>query len=203
MINDKESLSRLIQTLKRKGYEVFLDDSKDYNLNIVGVRNDHPVLDIFNDWIVIFWRHKGAFYYGCYPATTLPGEYYLIDKLLNRKGAAILVPGQYRGAYKIGMHRNKYPALVQSKQVTVYRDGDKDKEYDYIPETKHSGWFGINLHRAYKNGHAPKVGKTSAGCQVFQRSEDFSEFMAVCSEAKRLWGNRFTYTLIEEKDLTG
>ena len=47
----------------------------------------------------------------------------------NVKGTAILVPGQYRGAYKIGFHKGKYKALVQAKPVKLYIDNDKDNKY--------------------------------------------------------------------------
>lgn len=202
MICGKEELARLIRRMRRKGYEVFLSEQKPCNINIVGIRSNTPVVDRFNDWLVIFWRHEGTFYFGAYPVTTLPGKYYLITKLLNSRGAAILVPGQYRGAYKVGKHRGKYDALVQAGPVRIYRDGDRDNEFDFTPESIDKGLFGINIHRAYKDGKAPRVGRTSAGCQVFQNTKDFEEFMQYCQIARGHWGNSFTYTLLDERNLT-
>jgi hypothetical protein len=50
--------------------------------------------------------------------------------LLNPKGAAILVPGQYCGSHAIGLHQGKYRALRQVKPLPVYRDSNKDMNYD-------------------------------------------------------------------------
>jgi len=194
-------LDRVVKALNRKGYDLFLSDDRPFNLNIVGVRAANPVVDEFNDKLVVFWRYSGKLFYGCYPITTLPGEYYLVDKLLSRKGAAIMCPGQYSGAYSIGKHKGKYDALVQTKPVKVYRDGDRDQEYDLDSSTIEAGMFGLNIHRGYKEGRVPKVGKTSAGCQVFQHASAFDEFMDCCEYAKEEWGNKFTYTLLEEQDL--
>jgi hypothetical protein len=41
----------------------------------------------------------------------------------------------------------------------------------------------------------------SHGCQVFKRVADFNEFMLLAKKAATFHGNRFTYTLIESKDL--
>lgn len=197
----KEKVGYLIQTMERKLYKVFLSNKRPFNLNIIGVRSSHAEFNRFCDQLIVFWRYNGELYYGEYPITTLPGEYYLVDKLLNRKGAAILVPGQYIDAYCLGTHRGKYQALVQQKPVKVYRDGDRDKEFDFNTLTIEEGLFGLNIHKAYKEGKAPKVGNTSAGCQVFQNAVDFKEFMECCANAVKEWGNSFTYTLLEEQDL--
>ena len=47
-----------------------------------------------------------------------------------------------------------------------------------------------------------KIDKWSAGCQVFSKESDFNEFMDVCRKASDVWGNSFTYTLIESKDIS-
>jgi len=202
MAKVEEEVECIVRAMHRKGYKTFLSSDRPFNLNIVGIRNSSPKIDSFNDRLVVFWRYNKKLYYGEYPITTLPGEYYLIHKLLNQKGAAILCPGQYRGAYSLGLHKGSYEALVQSKPVKVFRDGDRDDEYDLDPNTLEQGYFGINIHRAYKKGKAPKVGKTSAGCQVFQSALDYAEFMECCAHAFEEWGNSFTYTLLEENDLT-
>ena len=197
----KERVANIIQLMERKLYKVFLSSERPFNLNIIGIRKRDSEFNRFCDELVIFWRHDGELYYGSYPFTTLPGEYYLVDKLLNKKGAAILVPGQYQDAYALGVHKGKYAALVQKKPVKVYRDGDRDKEFDYNKSTIEEGFFGLNIHKAYKDGKAPRVGNTSAGCQVFQTSLDFKEFLECCQNAVNEWGNSFTYTLLDERDL--
>ena len=61
--------------------------------------------------------------------------------------------------------------------------------------------FGINIHRANKWGTSVQIDKWSAGCQVIASNEDFLEFMTLVEKAKAKWGNSFTYTLIESRDI--
>lgn len=61
------------------------------------------------------------------------------------------------------------------------------------------GMFGINIHKA---GEASVVVDSwSAGCQVLARDTDFRELMNIVELSIPIWGNIFTYTLLEEKDL--
>ena len=41
----------------------------------------------------------------------------------------------------------------------------------------------------------------SAGCQVFADPKDFAKFIELCKKQSTLYGNSFTYTLLDEKDL--
>ena len=63
------------------------------------------------------------------------------------------------------------------------------------------GFYGINIHRQFGPDEREYTGGVSAGCQVFQSSVDFYEFMDTCNKAAGIWGESFTYTLVEEKDL--
>ena len=45
------------------------------------------------------------------------------------------------------------------------------------------------------------VNKWSAGCQVIASNDDWMEFLSICQEAREHWGNSFSYTLIESKDI--
>jgi hypothetical protein len=119
---------------------------------------------------------------------------------MNVKGTAILCPGQYRSAYKIDKHRGKYEALCQrGAPLTVWRDADRDSMHDMEDTTIDVGYFGINIHKAGRD--SPRVDKWSAGCQVFKNDGDFAEFMTTAHAARDRFGNSFTYTLLEEKDL--
>jgi hypothetical protein len=62
-----------------------------------------------------------------------------------------------------------------------------------------TGVFGINIHKAGVD--SARVDDWSHGCQVFKRVADFNEFMALAKKAATIHGNRFTYTLLESKDL--
>ena len=186
-----------------KGYDWFED--KDYNLNIVGVRNsdtEGKVTNHYDDNMTLSYNIEGTEKFYCWPNTTDPGEYW-IDHPMNKDGCAILVPGQYKGVYKISSHGGRYTALCQRHgKVKVYRDGNKDDLYDFDSDTITEGSYGINIHRssAYKTG--TYVNKYSAGCQVFADPDDFDDFMDISKKSEDIWGNKFTYTLIESKDIT-
>ena len=112
-------------------------------------------------------------------------------------GVARLVPGQYRGAYGLGLHRGQYQALRQVRKVKVFRDGNRDLKFD---ESKvDEGLFGINIHKAGEN--SVWVENWSEGCQVFKRKKDFDALMSLAKKAVPFWKNSFTYTLIESKDI--
>lgn len=197
------TLQEILDEMKIRKHEIFEQDDKPFNLNIVGIRSPSPILDTYGCKLTCFWKYKGNWEFRIWPGTTLPGSTYLIKKLLNPKGAAILVPGQYNSVYALDLHGGRYEALCQRNgTVKVYRDGDRDKEFDFNPKSITQGFYGINIHapitpqNGYKNYVADKVYQASAGCQVFQKMADFLEFRDICRSARTRWGNTFTYTLL-------
>lgn len=192
------SLERIVKIMDQDGYSL---DKRPDALNIVGIRTDKPISqDKFDDVIAYFgWDKNGRLNGKVASATTDPSTYFLKNPIAE-KGTAILKSGQYRDAYKIGLHKGKYEALVQSKPVTVIRDRDRDgfTNFGNVTET---GIFGINIHRPTptKNDNS-KIGQDSAGCQVFQYVNDFEEMMMRAKKSRTLYGNNFTYTLIDERD---
>ena len=187
--------------VKAKGYKWF--DEGDYNLNIVGVRNSEPgdaITNKFDDYITISYKVDGKWQFEIFEATTDPGLHWA-ENLFNKDGVAILVPGQYRGSHTIGLHQGKYKALKQQKPVKVYRDKNKDGNYDMLEENIKEGIYGINIHRASAAGTSSQIDKWSAGCQVIANNQNFDRLMELAHKAKDIWGNSFTYTLIESEDL--
>lgn len=186
--------------LKELGY-AFFDSNKPYNLNIIGIRSVNQFTNKFDDSMVVIYRDKTKqWVVDTYVITTDPGKTSL-KKLLNKKGCAILVPGQYRSTYKLDLHAGKYLALCQRKgDVKVFRDDNKNNRYDMKDNTIEEGRFGINIHRSARSGESEYVNSWSAGCQVFKRSKDFYEFIDTCQMASDRFGNSFTYTLINEDD---
>ena len=178
--------------MRKKNYVIY---EKPYQLNIVGVRNAQSQPNKFDDSIFVFFKDdKNDWVSYEYPATTDTGMFYLLNPMSNL-GAAMLKEGQYVNAYAQGIHRT-YPALVQVKPVTTYRDYDRDAIFDiFTKET--TGEYGINIHKAGANSQ--DVDNWSAGCQVFQKSADFNEFMKMTDKHRNLYGNSFTYTLIDER----
>lgn len=190
------------QTILEKLNYVYFTNG-DFNLNIIGVRkdNNNKVTNKYDDILVLEYKVNENQFRHFFKITTEPGDYYVRKHLCNPKGTAILVPGQYRGCWKLGKHNNKYEALVQCKPVKVYRDGNKDDIYDLNPDTVQEGLFGINIHRSNKTFTRNTIDMYSAGCQVFADPYEFNTFISLCKEQSKRYGNSFTYTLIDEKDL--
>lgn len=190
-------------TIESKNYKWF--EGGDYNLNIVGIRNSNTlgkVTNKFDDLITVSYSITGVKKFQSFGATTDPGAFYE-QNLLNDDGVAILVPSQYRSTYKIDLHQGKYEALCQRKPVKVYRDDNRDSVYDFNEDTIQEGYFGINIHRATSitHGESTQVDKWSAGCQVIASNDDYNLFMALVNKSSEIYGNSFTYTLIESKDI--
>ena len=194
--------------VKSKGYKWFEDNSnKGYDVNIVGVRNSATkgrVTNAFDDKITISYKVDGEWKFHCFDCTTDPGSAYMENPILENTGTAILKPGQYRGSHKLRLHQGKYLALGQKKDVTVYRDNNRDDNYDLDESSTTTGLFGINIHRATarKGGKSTRVDKWSAGCQVIADNDDWHEFLDICQAAREVHGNSFSYTLIESEDIS-
>jgi hypothetical protein len=190
-------IDKIKQAMKVKDYKFF--ESGDYNLNIIGIRNSdtgNKVTNVFDDLLTVSYKIGDVWHFKKWAATTDPGTKG-VKEFHNAQGVARLVPGQYRGSHAIGLHQGKYEALKQAKPVKVYRDANKDMTYDTKLITE--GIYGINIHKA--GADSTYVENWSEGCQVFKKSADFDEFMALVKKAATLHGNSFTYTLLESKDL--
>ncbi len=184
--------------VKAKGYAWF-EGAKDYDLNIVGVRNastGQAVTNVFDDVLTVSYKVAGVWKFESWPATTDPGKKGVLE-YHNAAGVARLVEGQYRGSHTIRLHQGKYEALGQAKNVKVYRDANKDLTYN--EDTIQEGIFGINIHKA--GADSTYVENWSEGCQVFKRSADFDKFMAICRLAVPIHKNSFSYTLIRSTDI--
>jgi hypothetical protein len=198
-----KTLNDIVKTLKAKGYIVY---TQPYKLNIVGIRNSERTRqDVFDDLIAFFYYDdKGNLIGKIATGTTDPSAEYLMKPIsgVEDKGTAILKSGQYVDTYAIGMHRNKYEAVIQTlKPVEVIRDNDRNALINYFAPTE-KGFFGINLHRASVGKNNPDViSKDSAGCQVFRDETDFQLFMNMARKSRDAHGNKFTYTLIDERDI--
>jgi len=184
--------------LKAKNYAWF-EGAKDFDVNIVGVRNSatgNKVTNVFDDTMTLSYKEGGVWKFHQWPCTTDPGTKG-VKEFHNAAGVARLVEGQYRGSHSVGLHQGKYEALRQAKPVKVYRDANKDMTYD---ESKiQEGIFGINIHKA--GADSTYVENWSEGCQVFKKSADFEAFMVIIRKAVKIHGNNFTYTLIESTDI--
>tara|TARA_R110002020_G_scaffold33491_1_gene101917 strand:- start:10387 stop:10998 length:612 start_codon:yes stop_codon:yes gene_type:complete len=201
----KYTRRKIKDTVERLGYKYF--DGHNYDVNIVGVRNSDTngeVTNKFDDIITISFKDEnGEWQYHEYECTTDPGDDWMENPWVKEKGCAVLKPGQYRGSHKLRLHGGKYLALGQKKPVTVYRDNNRNDKYEFDESSCDTGVFGINIHRAtkYAGKTSTNVDKWSAGCQVIASNDDWHEFLDICQTAREVWGNSFSYTLLESKDL--
>lgn len=182
----------------KKKYAYFTKGN--YNLNIIGIRsnNNNNVTNLFDDYIVVIYNTNGCIKRNIYNITTQPGVSYM-EKPENKKGTAILAEGQYRSTYELGKHKG-LNALIQIKDVKVYRDNNRNRKYDYDKQTLDTGKFGINIHRAGTNSEY--INNWSAGCQVFANLEQFKSFLRLCKkQIENGYGKTFTYTLLNEREL--
>lgn len=181
---------------KQLGYRWFDDP---FDLNLFGIRSpDVKRNDQFRDAVGIAWRdHLGDPRMLLFSATTVAGDYYLTHPM-NRRGTGIIKPDQYRLAYKLGLHKAK-PALVQVAPFAVYRDPNRDTFLDYRPNTIQTGMFAMNMHRAHPTRITTRIGRWSAGCQVFQNPNELDMILSlVRTQALAGLGTHITYTLLDK-----
>lgn len=189
------SYDNIKDIIKHKGYTFF---EGEYNINRVGIRTLNRSVNNYDDIFCLLYQHNGDNYIWVDKEfTTDPGIYYLQKELLSPKGCGILAEGQYRGMHEIGLHRGKYEAFVQVKPCKVFRDRNKDNYLDFDLKTIETGLFGVNQHHGYETQF---VDNNSAACQVHRHSTKLVECLNIAKKAAAIYGNSFTYTLINSGD---
>jgi hypothetical protein len=188
----------ILDYINKKGLKLY---NRPFELNIIGIRDAKARPNYFDDCITaMYMREDKTWEIKIFAATTDPGTAWLRNPM-NPAGTAILKPGQYIDCYQLGMHRRKYRALIQKSPVTIWRDNNKDDFADYNLKKQETGLFGINIHKAADNGVTKYIDKYSAGCQVLADADDFNLLIQLAERHRKLYGNRFTYTLLNADDL--
>lgn len=213
---DKITWDGMVKILKTKLKDSQIESLTDkYCLvglrNLIQVKRKYP--NRFTDILVLMTpRSKSDKKVWVYPATTVPGPFFMIDKfrnwwlaktgrnVLNPKGLAVMQPGIYD--YKIGNH-NGYEALIQAGKVEVNRykivDAPNKVEFTtYSPGQKERGDLGINIHRAQKNAVAENIDNYSAGCVVFKKSSDLEDVLRIMKNNKQ---NEIKFVLLQLDDV--
>ena len=199
----KYTREQIEETMKQKEYKYFTRG--EYNLNVIGIRNSSTgfkVTNRFDDLMTLSYKENGIWKFHTFDCTTDPGTHW-VENIMRKEGVAVLKPGQYRHSHKIRKHQGRYEALGQQNPMTVYRDNNRDNNYDLDDNNTQTGLFGINIHRAtkYAGKTSTYVDKWSAGCQVIASNDDWHCFLDICQAARDAWSNNFTYTLLESTDL--
>jgi hypothetical protein len=213
MATSKYTIEQIKALFAKKGYEFF--ENGTYNLNIIGIRSNFSKSNSFDDLLLIAYKDEHfQWQVKEYPITTDPGKPYLLAPL-DKNGTLIMAPGQYRGAYAIGIHgrskpaARRYAALEQVKQMCYVRDNSRDEVLDFKlfdnPKNLIWGIYKTNIHRADRSWLTKlkrifSVGPNGAGCQVHEYADNFDEMMNICYKASALHGNSFTYTLTNQID---
>lgn len=189
------TIDSIIAAYEFHGYRLYTKG--DYNINIFGIRCQQDIhSNAFNDLLGVLYRHNNCWQLIKADGTTDPGITSRRNPI-NEKGNAILQPGYYVKAFKLGYHKGQYRALVQNVNFRVWRDNDKDAELDFIGPAD-IGHFGINLHRANANWKSVEVNNWSAGCQVVADPNDYKAIIDVSEKSAKIYGNAFSYALFEE-----
>ena len=150
---------------------------------IIGVRGHLDGTEVSNDFNkyndTIYVVTRGVLHE--FVGSTDPGK---LTRLMNPKGYAQLVAGQYK--YAPGKHKGR-EALKQKQKVSVNRLDPLTHEV----VDQETGWFGIDIH---DGGKGVYVGNWSAGCQVV-RKDEWAKFLASIE-----YGGfeEYLYTLLEE-----
>ena len=183
-MTNKYTREQIQEATEGLGYKYF--SNGEYNINIIGIRNSNTngvVTNKFDDLITVSYKcEHGGWIYNEYPCTTDPGDDWMENPWIDKIGCAVLKPGQYKGSHKLRLHSGKYLALGQKENVTVYRDNNRNDKYEFDESTC-------------------DVNKWSAGCQVIASNDDWFAFLEICQTARESWGNSFSYTLIESKNI--
>ena len=184
--------------------------------NLVGLRNKISTKKNFPNRFtdVLFMmgpkKDKSLEYY---PATTVPGPFFLVKPFrnyyvatgakdaVNPKGLAIVQPGLYK--FKVGKHRGQYESLVQASNITVQRytpidDPAKATFNTYSPGKEETGNNGINIHRGLRSGSTPTVDSHSSGCIVLKNSADLREIL---SDMKKTNQSEIDFALVQIDDI--
>jgi hypothetical protein len=204
--NDNILISK-IETLWDKYGWKFFETLKPYNLNIIGIRNATEDPNRFDDsMVVIYSDATGKQQIKVYDITTHPGLAYLL-KPVNPDGTGILAVPQ-RCFFEFGVHSSHllngtidtYKCLTQKGPIRLIRDNVRDGKL-YFDGAVQTGMFAVQIHRALKDVTTTTLWNWSAACQVFSSGTDFDEFMGLCEKSAAIYGNSFTYSIINENDL--
>ncbi|MBA3706536.1 MAG: hypothetical protein H0W84_11755 [Bacteroidetes bacterium] len=192
----KPSIEQLQNAMKKKGYPL---KTGEYELNIIGIRNDNAKPNSFDDLIcVLFTDHYHDPTLLVFSCTTDPGLFWLKHPM-NVDGCAIMKEGFYPDVYKLGRHKG-YKALQQIGNIHYARDNNKDGVLDFDKGKDFFGVFATNIHHAAMPENSVIVEKWSAGCQVINKG--WNEFIELCEKSKLITGrNLFSYTLLNSKDV--
>ena len=189
--------------VEKKGY-FFFDEGK-YNLNLIGERTSLIYDDHFHDIFHCAYKdNNGTEQVLNLPFSTLPGSYWLAHPptVEGVTGCAVIQPEQYRGVYKFVDDYNgwlNYPYLYQVGFMDYWRDNGKSNNVDEMVPANNRIYL-TNMHRGSNPGVTGYTNYNwSEGCQIMEEPY-WKQVLPLLRLSIPIWGNLFTYTLMESKD---
>lgn len=213
-MTDAQIIEQLREVCKKKGYAFF--ERGDYNLNLIGVRENDAFENTFSDTLYCAYKEKGVWKLITIKWTTLAGTLGIGGEKNPLTGAqtgtgvdgvAVILEGQYRRVYRFIDTYNGwlwYPYFDQIANMKYLRDNDKDGLISRKGKV-YEGNYKTNMHRMSNNGVESNqvnfwnVG-WSQGCQGAPEP-DFRKLLFAVREAVKRFGNVFSYTLLHRNDL--
>lgn len=207
---EKITPEQIVEIYKLKGYKLFEDDSKDMNLNLIGIRCVNEITDLWDDILCDLWKFNGEWNLKIRKGTTKPGKYVFnhLPVVAGVKGTFLLKEGQYPSmwSFKEKGHFNHDALMQKSLDITGYRITEMKYDLSTAPEQngKEVGIdFGIDNHSVWNaplDYIFPVVGNWGEGCQVTAKQNDHQEHLERVKIAIENWGNSFAYTLLNITD---
>ena len=220
--SNNPDVNKIITAMQKKNYTIL---TRPYEMNIVGIRKQYEGMkysNAFKDKLYLVYKTDttDAWAINNFTITTMPGFYignengnkFIGNKkgtinvkqskmMLSRgtapnNGMGIMMEAQYLNIYAIGEHCGAAAMKTLGPQK-FYRDNSPGDTIKYTGQG--TGVAGMLIHKGYPGGYA--VDNWSEGCQVFSREEELNKFFSLCEEHRKLYGNKFHYTLMLEKDL--
>ena len=196
-IKDQKSKDELFKKYIQSGHSVG-------EVSLFAIANEtNQKKDVINDVLGIVY--KGDIF--LMKGTTNVGKYYTYNPL-NRKGAFHLAFGYHSKIWRIGKHKKKYTALVNTwdcNKTKGWRDSNQNFKYDKDADYIANGHYGVNLHRMSSNHATAKIGTYSAGCQVVQDPNDFEKLIGMVTTSKMYLNTPlptyFSYYLFKKEEL--
>jgi hypothetical protein len=187
--------------------------SGEYDLNVIFIRSKESQSDKFDDVCLVIYQKKllsGKLEWvmKSFECTTDPGKNWLLSPI-NVNGTLIIVPGQYKKAFRLGYHnRSKgpgkmYRCLEQVDKLAYVLDNSRDSKLDFslMEDPKNIFWDirKTNIHRASQWAKSLLVGLYSAGCLVMAEDKSLQELIELVELQQATIGSDFiTMTLLNE-----
>lgn len=208
--------------MQSNGYKIF---TRPLELNIVGIRNNVNDPYNFNDELHVFFRSYSMERYSGeddemqwnhyhFTICTDPTSYAYYQQK-NRLWDGLLEQGQYINGFKrahkvdgkkgdVLLQKPRFPLRVFYKCTHTVMNGVDLRNpnfYIAVPSGRIiNTYYNICFEPPLELNGKKCINEYGSGCQVFKDRCDFEQFMRLCSWHQHVYGNNFTYTLIDFKD---